>query len=223
MSDKNVSTPMRALWWWDDTVVSLGLALTVRCWPAHSKLRADPRDFSEGLGLLSLKVEGTAQWRDNRLLQSWPWYAQLIKKLRHGSILCLPCSTNSEDLTRFQKKKKLPHTWPDQRMRSHKLFCLYAYKSHIGKNTNQPDQARALWWWANTVCSLGWALNARCWPARSKLGADLCYLSESLGLLGPKVEEQRKPPSLHGGGITGCCSHSPICRVSLVLRPPLIF
>ncbi|BAT84138.1 hypothetical protein VIGAN_04141900 [Vigna angularis var. angularis] len=58
-----------------------------KCWPARSKLRADPRDLSEGLGLLSPKVDGTAsgwfhrtaktslsrQWRDNRLLQSRPY------------------------------------------------------------------------------------------------------------------------------------------------------
>jgi len=57
---RQLVTQVRALRWWDKTVASLGWALIPKCRPTHSKLRADPRGLSEGLGLLGPKVEGTA-------------------------------------------------------------------------------------------------------------------------------------------------------------------
>jgi len=53
-------THVRALWWWDRTMASFGWALIAKCRPAHSKLRVEPWDLSEGLGFLVPKVEGTA-------------------------------------------------------------------------------------------------------------------------------------------------------------------
>jgi len=47
-----------AILWWDRTVASLGWALIAKCRPAHSKLRVEPWDPSEGLGFLGPKVGG---------------------------------------------------------------------------------------------------------------------------------------------------------------------
>jgi len=57
---RQLVTQVRALGWWDKSVASVDWALVAKCRPAHSKLRADPRGLSEGLGLWGHKVEGTA-------------------------------------------------------------------------------------------------------------------------------------------------------------------
>ncbi|WVZ08461.1 hypothetical protein V8G54_021807 [Vigna mungo] len=67
----------------------------------------------------------------------------------------------------------------------------------------------ALWWWDNSVASLGWAMMAKRWPAHFKLRAWVSRLLKWRTQREAGFTEQRKPPSPNSGGITGCCYYGP--------------
>ena len=65
----------------------------------------------------------------------------------------------------------------------------------------------------NDLTHLAGSVSASPWLARSKLRIEPCDLGEGLGLVVPSVEagftEQRRPPALNSGTITGWCASEP--------------